>query len=588
MNWLYYLLEANLYLCVLYALYRLVLQHETFYKLNRWYLFAMPFIAFIIPLVSVKQDLVPQSPAFFIPNEAFVITGAPIMENGISPEPGFSFDQFLPVVYAVGVLFFTLRMLAGLLQVLRMYYRLPKYRTRQVTYIYLKSGSAAFSFFRWLFIPKQMVRQETVIAHEAVHICQGHSVDIVLAELVSICCWFNPFVHLFTKDIKLNHEYLADDLASRKNGSYDYALLLIGNAYQGNGNHLVNPIFNYSQLKKRIHMLEKQKSAGKARLKYLLTVPVLAGLWVISAFVVAKDYALIELSLPSKVSSMESKTGPDNISEALFRQREQNPQPSSGKAGELLLETNNVLADTIHKDLNDKVLEKYDVYVRGKYADTLYVKKGKYRITEDLEGVYIEAENNYIVDSLAEKGESRRLLVLAEDGKPLKSYDLQSANNKISFVSKGQSKVYFNNKNGQAVHAQDENKEKVKLQRKTKLPTEAEQESAAALQTGAGILETDKVTDYASIHIDATTDTVRLTKVAAGNPRKNQFEGIYVIGETIYTEEELKHLIGAEGEMEVVFPNRPVIGVYGKRDKNAISKWGEKAGNGVVYVMKSS
>ena len=53
MNWLYYLLEANLYLAVFYAFYRMFLHQETFYSLNRYYLITATILSFILPVLQV-------------------------------------------------------------------------------------------------------------------------------------------------------------------------------------------------------------------------------------------------------------------------------------------------------------------------------------------------------------------------------------------------------------------------------------------------------------------------------------------------------------------------------------------------------
>src|SRR4051812_295017 len=49
MNWLHYLLEANIYLAVFYLLYYILLANETHYRLNRIYLLASCIVAYIIP-----------------------------------------------------------------------------------------------------------------------------------------------------------------------------------------------------------------------------------------------------------------------------------------------------------------------------------------------------------------------------------------------------------------------------------------------------------------------------------------------------------------------------------------------------------
>jgi len=53
MNWLQYLLEANLYLGVFYLCYCLFLNRETYYMLNRAYLLAACFISFAIPVIQL-------------------------------------------------------------------------------------------------------------------------------------------------------------------------------------------------------------------------------------------------------------------------------------------------------------------------------------------------------------------------------------------------------------------------------------------------------------------------------------------------------------------------------------------------------
>src|SRR6478735_8551154 len=53
MNWLYYLAEANLYLCVFYVAYCIFLVKETHYQLNRAYLLLSCVMAFVLPVLQV-------------------------------------------------------------------------------------------------------------------------------------------------------------------------------------------------------------------------------------------------------------------------------------------------------------------------------------------------------------------------------------------------------------------------------------------------------------------------------------------------------------------------------------------------------
>lgn len=53
MDWLYYLLEANLYLLIFYGFYRFFLQNETFYNSNRYFLLLSSVTAFILPILQL-------------------------------------------------------------------------------------------------------------------------------------------------------------------------------------------------------------------------------------------------------------------------------------------------------------------------------------------------------------------------------------------------------------------------------------------------------------------------------------------------------------------------------------------------------
>jgi hypothetical protein len=53
MNWLHYLLEANLYLAVAYGCYWLLFRKQTFYTANRIYLLASTVLCFVIPLAQL-------------------------------------------------------------------------------------------------------------------------------------------------------------------------------------------------------------------------------------------------------------------------------------------------------------------------------------------------------------------------------------------------------------------------------------------------------------------------------------------------------------------------------------------------------
>ena len=84
------------------------------------------------------------------------------------------------------------------------------------------------------------------------------------------------------------------------------------------------------------------------------------------------------------------------------------------------------------------------------------------------------------------------------------------------------------------------------------------------------------------VYIDARTDTVKFILVPDSTHRR--FQGIYVIDDKLFSDDELRAAIKPTGKLEMIMPNRPVLGTYSANDSSAVKKWGERARAGVVFV----
>ena len=117
--------------------------------------------------------------------------------------------------------------------------------------------------------------QETdqILTHENTHARQRHSLDVLMSELMTILFWINPAAWLLKREIRHNLEFLADNSVIQSgidSKSYQYHLLQL--SYQIPENQLMNR-FNISPLKKRITMMNQQKTKKAGILKYSLIVP---------------------------------------------------------------------------------------------------------------------------------------------------------------------------------------------------------------------------------------------------------------------------------------------------------------------------
>ena len=162
---------------------------------------------------------------------------------------------------------------------------------------FTEEKGSPFSFFHWIFINKNMLNDpclHEVLLHERTHVRQWHSVDVMLSEVCTILCWFNPFAWILRREVRVNLEYLADQsVVDKGNDARTYQYHLLALTYQGSVATLSNN-FNVLPLKQRIKMMNKERSKSIGRLKYLLLLPVCALLFMVIKAAGEDFYQVVE------------------------------------------------------------------------------------------------------------------------------------------------------------------------------------------------------------------------------------------------------------------------------------------------------
>ncbi|SDF05580.1 BlaR1 peptidase M56 [Mucilaginibacter pineti] len=310
MNWLHYLLEANLYLAVFYAFYYLFLNKETHYTLNRVYLLLSCIIAFILPVMQIgalkpKDEPVQQTYTTVVQNSYVV---QPIVTYE-APVSHFTLQDAVWYAYLLGIVVMALILIIKIGRLIKMTTSANKLVDNKYKLIALQGTNAAFSFFNYLFIGSKTTSSDIIIRHELVHIRQKHSADIVFMELIKIVSWFNPIIYFMQMSLKTVHEYIADEqTAAHETDALTYSSFLVNNAYGLNGVPLSHSFFNYNLLKKRIIMLNQKRSGNLARLKYLAAVPICAGMLCASTLAFSKNYGWVDLAPAHKNAPASFKT----------------------------------------------------------------------------------------------------------------------------------------------------------------------------------------------------------------------------------------------------------------------------------------
>jgi hypothetical protein len=230
----------------------------------------------------------------------------------------------------------------------------------------LENSRDAFSFFNYIFIGKQLVKEEreTILKHEWVHVKQKHSLDMLFFEILRIFFWFNPFIYMYQNRISVVHEFLADAEAVKHNKAQYYQNLLsqVFNAKQVS---FINPFFKQSLIKKRIVMLQKSKSKQVQLVKYALLIPMVFGMLVYSSCSNENNAN----NLPEQVDLSQytytikmGKDNPEDFKEKADASREfiiNNPDYAQWMETDYTKQVPSITASVRHKD--EKIPEGYSV-----------------------------------------------------------------------------------------------------------------------------------------------------------------------------------------------------------------------------------
>ena len=282
-----YLLKVNVAFVLFYAFYRLFFYKDTFFKLRRAILLAFFGLALFYPLLNIQDWVRQQEPIA----DVIYMYSAMLPEATAKADAAASVDWYgwllgsLGFIYWGIVAFLCGRFLVQLSSILWLAHTSERVVIHETPVYALRKAAGPFSFFRMVFLhPESHSDKETdeILTHECTHVSQWHSIDVILSEMMCMACWFNPFVWLLKREVRHNLEYLADNTVIQSGyDSKSYQYHLLGLAHHQSVTTLYNS-FNVLHLKNRIMMMNKKRSPGIVRTKYLIFIPLVGILMLLS------------------------------------------------------------------------------------------------------------------------------------------------------------------------------------------------------------------------------------------------------------------------------------------------------------------
>lgn len=275
---LFYFLKFSIGISLVFIFYRFVLSALTFYQWNRVYLFAYSLLSFLLPLIDIgpwmhRQEIADGTLIDRIPYVGPLDSASPFLLMGLS------LPALVGIAVAAGILVMTFRALVQFYSLRKISAQSTLLHAGPLFSVYETSAEVnPFSFGNTIYINRKLHREEElarIIQHEIVHVKQHHTADLLLAELLCILNWYNPFAWYMRNAIRQNLEFIADDQvlsSGHDRKAYQYLLLkVLGAPGFSMGSH-----FSLPDLKKRIAMMNKIKTARLHLARFLFALPLIA------------------------------------------------------------------------------------------------------------------------------------------------------------------------------------------------------------------------------------------------------------------------------------------------------------------------
>ncbi len=394
-NYILYIIIFQLLFLIAYDLFH---KKDTFFSLNRLYLLATSALSFVLPFIRVKS--IPENiPAEYVVKLPAIIIGQSPTQEAVSinnttteithiisqSSNYFSLEwiNWWLLTYGIVITFmlirftkrvFRLRALRKKASYHKIYYKTVGYNVYTIP-----NSKDAFSFFNDIYLGDQLTpkEKEQIIIHEIVHLQQKHTLDLLWFEFLKIIFWFNPLIYVYQSRIDTLHEYIADAKSVAILGKRKYYEQLLHTTFETEDIDFINQFFNQSLLKKRITMLQKSQSKTIAKFKYLLLIPILGTMLIVSSF-----------ANESKDTTHTTFIAGDNQKDAL-RITDSLDQHDKNIVGQLLEVKTSVENGASFKEFTD-------MYNDRSMRDAMYVTKGDKLIPKKIRQVTFQLKTGEV------------------------------------------------------------------------------------------------------------------------------------------------------------------------------------------------
>lgn len=280
-NYLWYIVEANVWIILLFGVFKLTQRYLSF-SWQRFSLLSIPLLSILI--VWIKQVRITESSwSYHIP----VIELEPVAVQSHQQEVMSSGISWVEIGYWSGVVLLSAWMLFHLFKVLLEFLSSKRLKEDGFSVIELPDKNPS-SFFRFIQLPSGLPEEDRqiIFQHEKIHAQKWHSADRLYLEAAHCIFWFNPLFLLIKKELLHLHEFEVDRIMyNRYRVGYMEFLLAYSLGTSSSKYLFTNQFVTKLTLIKRIKIM---KNNSKKVVIAAFALPVIAGGLTLISFTVEK------------------------------------------------------------------------------------------------------------------------------------------------------------------------------------------------------------------------------------------------------------------------------------------------------------
>ena len=405
-EFLLYIGRSGLYQSLFYAFFLLVMRHTTLFRFNRIALLSGSALCLVLPLVKIRSVEAVLAQA----GELTMVSASGAAPQESVATAAFPWTGVLAGLYFLGLAAVLVAILVSSGKMIRLMKRGTAQKLEDCTLVVSGEDIPSFSWGRKVVMSRMdLERNPAILTHERMHVKCRHSLDLLLFSVFQLLFWWNPLVWITRTELKLLHEYEADEGVLKEGiDATQYQLLLVRKSV-GEERFSLASGFQHAKLKNRITMMLKNPTSGGMRWAYLALLPVLS--LAMFAFNPVKVHAASvdeENGTPAILEETAISSPQDTTQSVPFQLVEVKPSFRGGDANEFSKWVNETLvypAEAKKDTLQGRVTLQFTIDLDGSLVDAKVIR-----------GVHplLDAEALRVVSSCPEKWSPGM-----QDGKPV-------------------------------------------------------------------------------------------------------------------------------------------------------------------------